>query len=496
MTELELKQLLSRITRPDETARTAAHAHWASLAKPLGGLGRLETMLEDAAALTGTAELAFSRRAVLVLCADNGVVAQGVSQTDQSVTRAVAENLVARRTSVCQMAKTARCEVVPVDLGMAGEPVPGVQNCRIAAGTADFTTGPAMTRQQAVDAIAAGMGLVRAQKAAGVQLLATGEMGIGNTTTSSAVAAVLLGQPVERMTGRGAGLSDAGLARKLDAIRQGIARNRPDAADPLDVLSKRGGGAVRSAALPRRGKGRVCQPLLHRTGSKAGAGSAGQSAPAHRRAPSRRGHRSGGKHPAVGYGAGRLPRLLFLHGGRHHAVHPPMLTLVLGGAASGKSGYAESLVLKTALPRYYIATMQVWDAECAARVEKHRKMRAAKQFETVECPLHLENIRLPARGTALLEDLGNLTANELYDPAGAGENAASAILEGLDQLAGQCVHLIVVSNEVFSGGADYAGDTGRYLKALAQVNNALAARADHVVRVVCGIPVYYKGVEK
>ena len=241
MTELELKQLLSKITWPDETARTAAHAHWASLAKPLGGLGRLETMLEDAAALTGTAELAFSRRAVLVLCADNGVVAQGVSQTDQGVTRAVAENLAARRTSVCQMAKTARCEVVPVDLGMAGEPVPGVQNCRIAAGTADFTTGPAMTRQQAVDAIAAGIRLVRAQKAAGVQLLATGEMGIGNTTTSSAVAAVLLGQPVERMTGRGAGLSDAGLARKLDAIRRGIARNRPDAADPLDVLSKLGG---------------------------------------------------------------------------------------------------------------------------------------------------------------------------------------------------------------------------------------------------------------
>ena len=237
MTELELKQLLSKITRPDETARTAAHAHWTSLAKPLGGLGRLETMLEDAAALTGTAELAFSRRAVLVLCADNGVVAQGVSQTDQSVTRAVAENLAARRTSVCQMAKTARCEVVPVDLGMAGEPVPGVQNCRIAAGTADFTTGPAMTRQQAVDAIAAGMGLVRAQKAAGVQLLATGEMGIGNTTTSSAVAAVLLGQPVERMTGRGAGLSDEGLARKIDAIHRGIAKNQPDSADALDVLA-------------------------------------------------------------------------------------------------------------------------------------------------------------------------------------------------------------------------------------------------------------------
>ena len=170
-----------------------------------------------------------------------------------------------------------------------------------------------------------------------------------------------------------------------------------------------------------------------------------------------------------------------------------MLTLVLGGAASGKSEYAESLVLKTALPRYYLATMQVWDAECAARVEKHRQMRAKKQFETVECPLHLGAVRLPAGGTALLEDLGNLTANELYDPAGAGEAAASAILDRLDKLAAQCEHLVVVSNEVFSGGANYAGDTDRYLKALAQVNNALAARADAVVRVVCGIPVYHKG---
>ena len=170
-----------------------------------------------------------------------------------------------------------------------------------------------------------------------------------------------------------------------------------------------------------------------------------------------------------------------------------MLTLVVSGAASGKSEYAERLVMQTALPRYYLATMQVWDAECAARVEKHRRMRAEKQFETLECPLHLGTVRLPARGTALLEDLGNLTANELYDPAGAGEAAASAILDGLGRLAAQCEHLVVVSNEVFSGGADYAGDTNRYLKALAQVNNALAARADAVVRVVCGIPVYYKG---
>ncbi len=172
-----------------------------------------------------------------------------------------------------------------------------------------------------------------------------------------------------------------------------------------------------------------------------------------------------------------------------------MLTLVVGAAASGKSEYAEGLVLHTGLPRYYIATLQVWDAECAARVAKHRRMRAQKQFQTLECPRDLASLRLPCRGTALLEDLGNLTANELYSPQGAGPHTAQAVLRGVEALAAQCQHLVVVTNEVFSGGADYAGDTDLWLQALAQVNNALAARADAVVRVVCGLPVYYKGVE-
>lgn len=221
MTEPELNTRLQTITPPDEAARAAAHAHWAALAKPLGGLGSLETMLEDAAALTGTPELDFARRAVLVLCADNGVVAQGVSQTDASVTRAVLQNLAARRTSVCQMAAAAHCSVVPVDMGIAGAPVPGVQDCRIAPGTKDFTCGPAMTRAQAVQAIGCGIALVRGQKQQGVQLLATGEMGIGNTTTSSAVASVLLGAPVQSMTDAGPGFRMQGLPARL--MRSGAA---------------------------------------------------------------------------------------------------------------------------------------------------------------------------------------------------------------------------------------------------------------------------------
>ena len=241
MTEKELKEALRDVPGADETARAAAHAHWARLAKPLGGLGALETLVEDAAALTGRETPDVSRRAALVLCADNGVVAQGVSQTDQSVTRAVAANLAAGRTSVCRMAAAARCDVVPVDIGMAGEKVEGVLDRRIADGTADFTQGPAMAREQALLAIETGMALVRDAREAGFSLLATGEMGIGNTTTSSAVAAVLLGEPVERMTGRGAGLSDEGFGRKLDAIRRGISRNRPNAEDALDVLGKLGG---------------------------------------------------------------------------------------------------------------------------------------------------------------------------------------------------------------------------------------------------------------
>ena len=241
MTENELKTLLKTVTPPNKAARAAAHAHWAALAKPLGGLGRLETMVEDAAALMGTETPDLANRAVLVLCADNGVVAQGVSQTDASLTRAVLENLAARRTSVCRMAAAVHCAVVPVDMGIAGTPVAGVINCRVALGTADFTQGPAMSRAQAVQAIACGIELVRAQKRQGVQMLATGEMGIGNTTTSSAVAAVLLAQPVQTMTGRGAGLSDAGLARKVEAIRRGIACNVPNPDDVLDVLSKLGG---------------------------------------------------------------------------------------------------------------------------------------------------------------------------------------------------------------------------------------------------------------
>ena len=227
---------------PDAAARAAAHGRWAALAHPLGSLGLLEAMLEDAAALTGSAGLDFGRRAVLVLCADNGVVAQGVTQTGPAATAAVARGLAAGQSPVCRMAAAARCAVVPVDMGILDFPgAAGVLDRRMGNGTADITVGPAMPRAVAERAVLAGANLAAGQAAAGVRLLATGEMGIGNTTTSAAVACALLGRPAADFTGRGAGLSDAGLARKVAAVERALAVNRPDPADALDVLAKVGG---------------------------------------------------------------------------------------------------------------------------------------------------------------------------------------------------------------------------------------------------------------
>ena len=173
-----------------------------------------------------------------------------------------------------------------------------------------------------------------------------------------------------------------------------------------------------------------------------------------------------------------------------------MLTLVVGGAASGKSAYAESLVMRSNAPkRVYLATMEPYGEEAAERIEKHRAMRAGKGFKTLECYVDLLSVNLPPDSAVLVEDVGNLCANELFSPRGAGEGAAEAILRGVERLRARCRELVIVSNEVFTGGTDYAGDTERYLSLLSYVNRKLAALADAVCEVSCGIPTYYKGEE-
>ena len=218
----------------------AAKRRWDSLAKPLGSLGLLEEAVIAIAGLAGRTDVGLGRRAVVVMCADNGVVREGVTQTGQHVTAVVAGNIARGEGSVCRFARVANADVTAVDIGMA-ETVPGPLDRKIRAGTDNMAEGPAMTREEAERAVLTGIELVRDLQERGYGIIATGEMGIGNTTTSSAVLSVLTGQPPAAVTGRGAGLSDDGLRRKIGAIERAIAVNRPDRHDALDVLSKVGG---------------------------------------------------------------------------------------------------------------------------------------------------------------------------------------------------------------------------------------------------------------
>ncbi len=238
--ETLLNEWKNSLRKPDLDARTAAQRQWDSIAKPLGSLGALEKLVMDMAALTGTPDVDISRRVVVVCCADNGVVKEGVTQTGQEVTARMAGEMVSMNSSVCKMAKVVRADVLPVDLGMVRR-VEGVLDRHVMDGTQDMARRSAMTREQALQAVSVGVDLVRDLKKQGYRLLVSGEMGIGNTTTSSALVASLLNLPPETVTGRGAGLSDAGLHRKIWAIERAITVNRPDPKDPLDVLSKLGG---------------------------------------------------------------------------------------------------------------------------------------------------------------------------------------------------------------------------------------------------------------
>ena len=232
--------LIPPVLPPDMNAAESAQKRWNSIAKPIGSLGLLEEDIMKIAALTGSADVRLTGRTVVVLCADNGVVAEGVTQSPQSVTALVAGNMAKGDSSVCRMAKCFGADVLPVDIGMSGD-AEGVLNKKISRGTKNMVYGPAMTREEAERAVATGIALVKELKAQGCSVIVTGEMGIGNTTPSAAMASVLLRRPVQEMTGRGAGLDDAGLARKITAIEKAIAVNRPDPDDPWDVLIKLGG---------------------------------------------------------------------------------------------------------------------------------------------------------------------------------------------------------------------------------------------------------------
>jgi len=239
---MDFTALNRKMGQPDLAAITAAQAQWDNLAKPLGSLGLLEAAIVKIAGLRQDKNVRLDRRCLLVFCADNGVVSENVTQAGSEITLLVAENIARGCSSVSRMAQLTRTDLLTVDMGMACLPhTPGLLDCRIAAGTANIAQGPAMSRVEALQAIQTGIDLAFSCREQGYDILATGEMGIGNTTTSSAIAATLLGKSVDEVTGRGAGLTDEGLTRKIAVIERALAVNRPDANDAIDVLAKLGG---------------------------------------------------------------------------------------------------------------------------------------------------------------------------------------------------------------------------------------------------------------
>jgi len=170
-----------------------------------------------------------------------------------------------------------------------------------------------------------------------------------------------------------------------------------------------------------------------------------------------------------------------------------LIILLTGGSACGKSSFAEELCLRLPLPRYYIAAMQPYGAEGEERILRHRKLRQGKGFETVEQYMDLDRLHLPQRGTALLECICNLTANEMFPADGSCRDPYSAVLRGIDALAEQCDHLIIITNDVGADKLDYSEQTQSYIKALGMINIALAEKADTVCELVCGIPLVLKG---
>ena len=231
-----------KIDIPDKKIEQEIKANWDRVAKPLDGLGEFEGLLARIGAILGSSEIDIGKKAVIVMCADNGVVAEGVSQSGQEITAAVTENLGKRNTSVCKMAKAVGTEIFPVDVGVNTDRIfPGVISRKVKKGTSDFLLEPAMSEEEAMQAVRVGMELVKECKEAGYTLLGTGEMGIGNTTTSAAMAAALLSVSPEIVVGRGAGLSDEGLATKRRVIADALEKYQLRGTEPMRILCSVGG---------------------------------------------------------------------------------------------------------------------------------------------------------------------------------------------------------------------------------------------------------------
>jgi len=238
-----LSNIIGMIRPLDEEAMAQARARQDQLTKPQGSLGRLEELSIQLAGIQGKPRPQISHKVIITMAGDHGVVAEGVSLYPQQVTAQMVHNFLRGGAGINVITRQVGARVIVVDMGVAAELEPDAQllSRKVAPGTRNMCLGPAMTSEQAVKAIETGIEIVTAEVTKGLDIIATGDMGISNTTASSAICAVMTGKPVAKVTGKGAGIGDKQLSHKVEVIDKALVLNHPDPEQPLDVLAKVGG---------------------------------------------------------------------------------------------------------------------------------------------------------------------------------------------------------------------------------------------------------------
>ena len=504
-------------------------ARWDSVAKPLDSLGKFEDITARIGAAHDSAEIDIRKRAVIMMCADNGVVAEGISQSGQEVTAAVAGWMGKGISSVCRMAKKCHADTFPVDVGinMEGSPA-GVIDRKVMKGTRNFAVEPAMTEDECMQAIDAGIDMVGECSARGYKLIATGEMGIGNTTTSSALAAALLGISAADVTGRGAGLSTEGLSRKIRIIQDALDRYCPE--DDADINSPEFASQMLACVggLDIAGLAGVFigGAIYHIPVVIDGFISSVAALAAERMAPGTKNYMIAshiGREPgmkyildelgleavimgdmALGEGTGAVMLMPLLDAAlslysdglefrettvkQYEHFDTARVTLVIGFPDSGKSALAEDIITHNSRPagRYYLATMIPYGEAGTMRVRKHRDMRAGKGFTTIEQPYDIDKVTEliadPGGSDVLLECVSNLVANELFERHTDADAAVFKIAGDIRRLSDQTRNIVIVSNH-YDTEDSFDEETVSYIRTLDRVNEKLKTFADKVIEL-------------
>ncbi len=544
----------------DKAAMSAARQRLDQLTKPPGSLGRLEALAIQLAGMQAKSLPSTSRKALVLMAGDHGVTAEGVSPYPSVVTQQMIHNFLDGGACANVLAKRFGLDLYVADIGVNGDilvpnqPAAKFLNCKVRRGTENLARSHAMSREDAMAAVEAGRSVARTVLETGVDVIALGEMGIGNTTPSTAILCAILEANPHEVTGPGTGLDAAGVARKAQVVQAALARYTPDPQDPLDVLAKVGGleigglaGCIIEAASRRcpvvidglitaaaallavglvpgavdylvashcskdPGHRRILahlglQPLLDlemRLGEGSGAALAmgildASTAVLREMATFSDAQVSTETKRAAG---GRV----MTSGGKGRRCMPESgLTLVLGGARSGKSAWAEALARRAETDGsvLYIATAEVRDEEMNERVRRHQARRP-ESWQTSEAPLHAAAViehASPGVGVILVDCLTLFVSNWLLNLQSElqGDALNDAVLARVDELVGAMVrtqaHVIVVSNEV-GGGVVPPYPLGRAFRDIAGLaNQRVASECTKVYWTVAGIPVDVKAL--